>query len=200
MKKIGITGGIGSGKTTICEIFKLLGVAVFQADEVARNLQMNDVNIKKQLIHRFGEDIYAIDGLLNRKKLADRVFSDPKALADLNGIIHPAVRQTFLNWVEMHRNDPYVIYEAAILFESGYVSDFDKIILVMANEEIRIKRVIGRDQTSRSLVEKRIKNQMSDNRKKKLADYVIENNNKELIIPQIIDLDRLLLQANEINV
>jgi len=200
MKKIGITGGIGSGKTTICEIFKLLGVAVFQADEVGRNLQMNDVNIKKQLIHRFGEDIYAIDGLLNRKKLADRVFSDPKALADLNGIIHPAVRQTFLNWVEMHRNDPYVIYEAAILFESGYVSDFDKIILVMANEEIRIKRVIGRDQTSRSLVEKRIKNQMSDNRKKKLADYVIENNNKELIIPQIIDLDRLLLQANEINV
>ena len=192
MKKIGITGGIGSGKTIVCEVFKLLGIAVFHADDEARSLQNKDLQIKKLLTEHFGKQIYLPGGMLDRKKLAGLVFTDSNALAELNAIIHPAVHNSFLKWAENHQDAPYVLYEAAILLESGYVSDFDRNILVLADEKIRIERVIRRDHSSEKLVKQRISNQMPEIQKIKLVDYVIENNNDKLLFPQIIELDKLI--------
>jgi dephospho-CoA kinase len=192
MKKIGITGGIGSGKSTACEIFKLLGVSVFHADDEAKNLQNNNLQIKNYLIELFGEHLYSEDGLLDRKMLAGLIFNDTKALAKVNAIIHPAVRQNFLKWVENKQNDNYVLYEAAILLESGYSVDFDRNILILADEKIRIERVMKRDSISEELVKERIKNQMSDSEKINLVDYVLENSNDKLLIPQIIALDKVI--------
>ena len=192
MKKIGITGGIGSGKSTACEIFKLLSVPVFHADDEARNLQNNDLQIKNQLIKLFGEHIYSEDGLLDRKMLAGLIFNDTKSLAKVNAIIHPTVRQNFLKWVEDKQNENYVIYEAAILLESGYSVDFDRNILILADEKIRIERVMKRDSISEELVKERIKNQMSDIEKINLVDYVLENSDDKLLIPQIIAMDKVI--------
>lgn len=192
MKKVGITGGIGSGKTTVCEIFKLLGIPVFHADDEAKILQNNDLQIKKHLIELFGEQIYSADGIPDRKKMAEVVFTDAKALAGLNAIIHPAVRKAFLKWTEKHLDAPYILYEAAVLIESGYDSDLDRNILVLADEKIRIERVIRRDNSSAKLVKQRILNQMPDIQKIDKVDYIIENNNEKLLIPQIIDLDQLI--------
>jgi len=192
MKKIGITGGIGSGKSTACEIFKLLGVSVFHADDEAKNLQNNNLQIKNYLIELFGEHLYSEDGLLDRKMLAGLIFNDTKALAKVNAIIHPAVRQNFLKWVENKQNDNYVLYEAAILLESGYSVDFDRNILILADEKIRIERVMKRDSISEELVKERIKNQMPDSEKINLVDYVLENSNDKLLIPQIIALDKVV--------
>ena len=197
MKKIGITGGIGSGKTTVCEIFKLLGVAVFHADAEAKKLQDNDVQIKRRLIDLFGEHIYLPDGILDRTKLAKLVFNNKKALSDVNAVIHPAVRKTFLSWVNKYQDAPYVLYEAAILLESGYASDFDSNILILADEKVRIERVIRRDNTSEEMVYQRIINQMPDIQKIKMVDFIIENNNEKLLIPQVIELDKLIRKEDE---
>ncbi len=192
MKKIGITGGIGSGKTTVCEIFKLLGVPVFHADFEAKLLQNNNLQIRDLLSKLFGRQIYSHDGLLDRKKLAGLIFNDSKALANVNAIIHPAVRQSFLKWANIHQNASYILYEAAILLESGYASDFDSNILVLADEKVRIERVIKRDRLSEELVMQRINNQMPDSKKITMVNYIIENNNVKLLFPQIIELDKLI--------
>jgi dephospho-CoA kinase len=197
MKKIGITGGIGSGKTTVCEIFKLLGVPVFHADAEAKYLQNNDLQIKVKLTNLFGQHIYSPDGMLDRKKLAEIIFSDSAALANVNSIIHPAVRYKFLKWADNHQDAPYILYEAAILLESRFASDFDRNILILANEKMRIERVIRRDHTSAELVKQRINNQMPDDKKIRLADFVIENNNKKLLLPQIIELNKLIISDGE---
>jgi len=197
MKKIGITGGIGSGKTTVCEIFKLLGVPVFHADAEAKNLQNNDLQIRELLVNLFGKHIYSLDGMLDRKKLARLIFNDSAALANVNAIIHPAVRQSFQKWTDNHLDSSYILYEAAILLESGYATAFDRNILVLADEKLRIERVIRRDHISKVLVKQRINNQMPDSQKIKIVDYIIENNNEKLLFPQIIELDKLIRSDGE---
>ena len=190
MKKVGITGGIGSGKTTVCEIFRLLGVPVFHADDEARYLQNNYISIRNQLVGLLGADIYLSSGLLDRKKLASLIFNNQELLANVNQIIHPAVRQRFIKWSLEYTNEPYVLYEAAILLESGYSLDFEINVLILADENARIERVTRRDRISGDLVRERIRNQMPDSQKINLVDYIIENNNRQLLIPQIIELDK----------
>jgi dephospho-CoA kinase len=192
MIKVGITGGIGSGKSIVCEVFKILGVPVFLADNVARDLQQNDNQVRSYLINLFGESIYSQGGMLDRKKLAHLIFNNKELMTKVNQIIHPVVRENFDKWAGMHADNEYIIYEAAILFESGYYKDFDLNILVIADENIRIKRVMQRDNSSEESVRQRINNQMKDAEKMKMADYVVENNEKSLLIPQIIELDKVL--------
>ncbi len=198
MKKIGITGGIGSGKTTVCEVFKLLGVPVFHADLEARYLQNNDIQIKYQIRMILGDQAYNRDGILNRHTVSGIIFNDPKALAEVNQIIHPAVRERFVKWCEEHRDAPYVLYEAAILFESGYAPDFDRTILVLADEKARISRVMKRDHVEEEFVKQRISNQMPDSEKISQVDYLIDNDNVSLLFPQILKIDQLIREDGKI--
>jgi dephospho-CoA kinase len=198
MKKIGITGGIGSGKTTICEVFRLLGVPVFHADIVARSLQQNDKNIRKALMGLLGENIYDLNGKLDRNTMASLIFKDKELLKKTNKIIHPAVRENFDLWAAKYCGERYILYEAAILFESGYYKEFDFNILVLADEDLRINRVIKRDNVSEQAVKERIENQMPDQEKIGLANYVLENNEKQLLIPQILELDKVIRDNGKI--
>ena len=186
--KIGITGGIGSGKTIVCEIFKLLGIPVFQADFVAGKLINSDAVIRSELISRYGNDIYQTDRKVNREKLAGIIFNDDAELEKVNKIIHPVVRNEFMNWVK-NQEAEYVIHEAAILFESGFYKMMDAAILVTAPEEMRIERVIKRNGLTRENVVSRIAKQWPDSEKRKFATFELINDNKSLLIPQIIEID-----------
>jgi len=199
MLKVGITGGIGSGKTIVCKVFEQLGVPVYSADAVARELVANDTRIKLKIKECFGSAIYSESGNLDRKKLAEIVFNDKQALEKLNSIVHPAVRSHFLDWLsgieragqEVEKNQsqpPYILKEAAIVFESGAHKDLDAVITVTATDELKIKRVMKRDAITRHEVEQRMKNQMSDEDKIGASDYVINNDDSSLVIPQIIKI------------
>lgn len=170
---IGLTGGIGSGKSTIASFFKELGVPVYIADDRAKQLMEDDESIKKRIIEEFGEKAYD-ESKPNRYYIAQIVFNNPSKLAVLNGIIHPAVRADFDSW-HKRQDAPYVIKEVAILFESGGDQLCDAIISVTAPEEIRIDRVVNRDQTTREAVKDRIKNQWTDQQRIEKSTYVIEN-------------------------
>jgi len=195
---IGVTGGIGSGKTTVCKVFKLLGVPVFEADKTAKKLLDNDQQVKSGLIHLFGENIYTPNGTIDRKKLAGIIFNDKIQLSKMNALVHPAVRRNFKNWVKQHEHFPYVIHEAAILFESGFYKIMDYTILVTAPENERIERVMKRDKVSRQKVEERIKNQFPEEKKQELANLVLMNDNKNLLIPKIIEIDKKLKEDGKI--
>ncbi|GET24766.1 dephospho-CoA kinase [Prolixibacter sp. NT017] len=190
MKQIGVTGGIGSGKSTICEIFRLLGAPVYEADAEAKKLQDENQDIKKGLINLFGSFIYFENGKLDRKKLADFIFSNKSLLKEVNELVHPVVHAHYEHWLTVNGRAPYIIYEAAILFESGFYKNMDEIILVTAPEETRIARVVSRDKLTYEQVKKRIQNQWPEEEKRKLADYIIENNNSNLVIPQVVELDK----------
>lgn len=189
MVKVGITGGIGSGKSTVCKVFKVLGIPVFEADTVAKQLMNANPLIRELLIHLFGESVYQPDQTIDRKYLAGIVFSNPSLLEQLNAIVHPAVQNEFEKWCQTQQS-PYVLHEAAILFESGFYKLMDKTIAVVVNEDERIQRVMKRDKITAELVKQRIRNQLSDDERIKMADFVISNNENELIIPQIIDIDK----------
>lgn len=189
MLKIGITGGIGSGKSTVCRVFSVMGIPVFEADKVARKLMDTDEEIHEKLVRLFGTAVYLPDQTVNRKYLAGIVFKDPSLLTKLNEIVHPVVRKTFFDWCEKQES-PYIIHEAAILFESGFYKMMDKTITVVTSEDERIRRVMKRDGITMELVKERIKNQWSDEERIKLADFVIGNNDDQLIIPQIIEIDK----------
>jgi len=189
MLKIGITGGIGSGKSTVCRVFSVMGIPVFEADKVARKLMDTDEEIHEKLVRLFGAAVYLPDQTVNRKHLAGIVFNDPSLLAKLNEIVHPVVRKTFFDWCEKQQS-PYIIHEAAILFESDFYKMMDKTITVVTSENERIHRVMKRDGITIELVKERIKNQWSDEERIKLADFVIGNNDDQLIIPQIIEIDK----------
>lgn len=191
MKKIGITGGIGSGKTIVSEVFKILGVPVFNSDSEAKYLVDKDPDVKKKLKAAFGNDIYSDTGL-NREKMAGIIFKDKNALEKMNSIVHPAVRKLFNNWCLKHNDLQYVLQEAAILFESGASKQLDKVITVYAPENERINRVMRRNNISRDDVKNRIKNQLSDEEKIKKSDYVIKNFSNYLVIPQVLEIHKQL--------
>jgi len=193
MLTIGITGGIGSGKSTVCKVFGVLGIPVYQADIMAAKLQNEDAAIKKGLINLFGTEIYFEDGLLNRKKLAGIIFGDKLLLEKINNLVHPAVHREFNKWLALWGNkSPYILYEAAILFETGSFRNFDLTILVVADENERLERVVKRDHTTKEEIQRRMNNQLKDKEKIAMADYVIGNNDNQQIIPQILKLDQLL--------
>jgi len=194
MLKIGITGGIGSGKSTISKIFAVLGIEVFYADDAAKQVMTNDPILIDALKQTFGNDAYFSDGSLNRKFIADIVFNNPDELAKLNAITHPAVFRAFDQWLTQVKDVPYVMKEAALMFESGSSKLCDKNILVYAPLEMRINRVMGRDGLSRAEVESRNVRQFTDEQKLKLADYVITNDDSQLVIPQVLALHQQFLQ------
>jgi len=191
MTRNGITCGIGSGKSTICDIFKVLGVQVFHADNVARDLQQTENKIRSGLIDLFGSSIYSQEGMLDRKTLAGLIFNNTALMKEVSRIIHPVVRENFLSWADKHHDEDYILYEAAILFETGFYKDLDYNILVVADENIRIKRVMKRDKISANSVMERINNQMQDEEKIRMADFIIDNNERILVIPQVIKLNDL---------
>ncbi|WP_163325350.1 dephospho-CoA kinase [Draconibacterium mangrovi] len=195
--KIGITGGIGSGKSVICQVFKLLGAPVFEADAWAKKLVNTHPEIKTGLIDWYGPDIYSPNGTIDRKKLAGIIFTDSTQLKKVNELIHPVVRQEFMIWADK-QSSPYVVHEAAILFESGFYKMMDNTILVTAPENMRIDRVTKRDGSTIEAVKERMDKQWSDEQKRKLASKEIKNDNKTLLIPQLIEIDKQLKKYGKI--
>lgn len=191
MIKVGVTGGIGSGKSTVCKVFAALGIPVFEADPVAKELMNTNPELAEQLISLFGPSVYLPDHTIDRKYLARIVFNDSSLLEKLNKVVHPVVRDAFNNWCEKQKA-PYIIHEAAILFESGFYKMMDKTIAVVADESERISRVTKRDELTSEQVHDRIRNQLSDEQRMKLADFVIRNNDNDLIIPQILEIDKMI--------
>ncbi len=190
MIRIGLTGNMGSGKTTVCKIFETLDVPVFYSDIVAKKLY-DRKEVKKSIKSEFGHSVFT-DGIVDFKKLAGIIFNDSGALNFINGLIHPLVFEEYGKWLRQNNNKPYVIHESAILFENGLENNFDKIIVVSCPEEIRINRLLERDNTSVKEIKKRMENQMKDDEKERRADYVIVNDGKKFLIPQIIRLDKEL--------
>lgn len=187
MIKVGLTGGIGSGKTTVCKVFKQLGIPVYHADNQARVLSDTDQEIIGALSGLFGKNIYTPTGL-DRKKLSEFIFTNSDLLHKVNAIIHPKVREDFNSWLNEHNKMMYIIHEAAILFESGLHTLFNKIITVTAPEEIRIRRIMEREAVSEDYVRNIIGNQWPERKKKNLSDYVIVNDQQRMILPQVLEI------------
>ncbi len=192
MLKVGITGGVGSGKTLICRVFEQLGINVYYADTVATGIFYRQ-DIQHKLILAFGTDVLDDSGTVNRKKLASLVFTDKKLLDKLNGIIHPAVAEDTERWTGAHSDSVYVLKEAAILFESGTFTGLDKIITVCSPLEMRYDRMLKREGWKREETELRMKNQWTDEEKIKRSDFVIYNDEQQLILPQVLAIHSNLL-------
>ncbi len=195
MKIIGVTGGIGSGKTIVCNVFSHLGIPVYEADKAVHRLYENQELIAK-VADTISPEVLDKNGKINRKKLSEIVFNDPSKLQQLNKIVHPAVQKDFLDWTEKHKGLSYVIEEAAILFESGAYKNCDKIISVSAPVELRISRVRERDHKSKTEVEQILSRQMPEEERNKRSDYIIYNDEKQMIIPQVLDLHSILSKLN----
>lgn len=193
--KVGITGGIGSGKSTVAKVFEVLGIPVYYADDAAKRLMNEDELLKTELQELFGKETY-IDGKLNRKYLADLVFNDEEKLSLLNSIIHPATLRDSDQWM-MQQSTPYAIKEAALIFESGAQEHLDYVIGVSAPLPARLQRVMKRDHVTREEVKARMEKQLDESIKMRLCDYVITNDEQELVIPQVIKIhEALLLQSD----
>ena len=175
MLKVGITGGIGSGKSTITSLFHDLGVPIYNSDERAKWLLSNDVDLMDQIKILFGQESYS-NNKLNRAHIANIVFQDNDMLKELNAIVHPLVKIDFENWLLLQKKEPLVIKEAAILIESGAYKELDVLIVVLADKKTRIKRVINRDNVSKEDVEKRMETQISDSERLKFANFSVDNN------------------------
>jgi dephospho-CoA kinase len=185
MKCIGLTGGIGSGKTTVARIFNMLNVPVYNSDEAGRKITNINSSVKNAIKEEFGADVFDQNDTLNREKLSAVVFNDTSALAKLNAIIHPAVAQDFKMWCD-NQSSPYVIKETAILFEHGLDKHLDGVIVVEAPDELRIKRVMHRNGITEEAVRKRIQQQLPQDELISRADWVIHNNEEQLLIPQVL--------------
>jgi dephospho-CoA kinase len=190
MVTIGVTGGIGSGKTTVCKVFEWLGIPVYYADLRARWLIENDEHLKSGILSLLGKEVYSTEGKYLSKKVAERVFGNPDLLAQLNQLVHPVVKKDTLEWLTAQKNQqiPYVLKEAALLFESGTYRDLDYILFVSAPLKVRMNRVMQRDGISAADFELRIKSQWPDRRKMKMSDFVIINDGRHSILNQIFQL------------
>jgi dephospho-CoA kinase len=187
--KIGITGGIGAGKSIVCKIFNVLGVPVYDADTRAKWVMSNNNQLKNQLIEAFGEDVYLDNSGLNRAFLSKLVFNNNEKLALLNSIVHPIVAEDFSNWVKSNLQHPFIVKEAALLFETESYLQLDEVILVTAPTELRIARIKSRDpQRSESEIKAIIDKQMSEEEKIKLASHIIVNDESELVTSQVMNL------------
>ena len=195
MLKIGLTGGIGSGKTTIAKVFETLGIPVYFADDKAKYLMNNDALLKASIIQQFGIDAYKNEDL-DRKYLASLVFNDKEKLALLNSLIHPITIRDANEWMNQQKA-PYVIKEAALLFESGAAEQLEYVIGVYAPQHIRIQRVMKRDNLPVEEIMKRISRQIDEEMKMKLCNFVITNNDHHLVIPQIIELDKKFRELSQ---
>ncbi len=192
--RIGITGGIGSGKSIVCEIFQILGVPVYDADSRAKVLMTEDERTVDAIKNSFGLDAYTADGALNKTFLAKIVFNDREKLNILNNIVHPAVGRDFEKWSDSHRTNSYLIKEAALLIESGSYKQLDLLITVTAPEELRITRILKRDpHRTEENIRKIMANQLDEDAKISRSQFVIVNDDKTLLIPQVLNIHRHLL-------
>lgn len=187
MLKIGLTGNIGSGKTLIAKIFSTFGAAVFNSDDEAK-LIMKEERVQKLLIERFGIHILNEENIIDRKLLAQLLFNDKDALNFANNLIHPLVRQNFKDFCIKHANSPCCIYEAAIIIETGYYKNLDRVILVTAPEKLRIQRIVDRDKINEALVKQRMENQWSEDEKIPFADFIIVNDGSKPLVKQCVDV------------
>lgn len=192
MLKVGITGGIGSGKSVVCRVFEALGIPVFYADQAGRFLMEHDAVVIQAVKQLFGSDIYR-GGLLDRQRVSAIVFNQPDKLKALNAIVHPAARRYAIQWMDAQANAPYAIKEAAIFFESGTNVDMDVMIGVSASQKTRLLRAAKRDKLSQEQILARMANQMDEAEKMKRCDYVIINDEHRAILPQILTIHNELL-------
>lgn len=196
MLKVGLTGNIGSGKSLVAEMFSILGVPVYHADQESRKF-LGDPFVKEKILSLFREIVFTATGEIDRHALATIVFSDEKALIKLDSILHPMVIDDFIHWCETIRQHPYIIQEAAIIFESGVAGIFDRIIHVSCPKNIAIERVMKRDRIDANSIVQRMRYQMEDADKAGRSDFVIRNDGTEMIIPQVLSINS---QLSEISV
>ncbi|HHB79192.1 MAG TPA: dephospho-CoA kinase [Saprospiraceae bacterium] len=195
--KIGITGGIGSGKSTVAAIFAVLGIPVYDADSRAKWLMVHQPELVAAIQKLFGAQAYQADGRLNRSHIADIAFNDPQKIQKLNALVHPVVKLDYEQWHDQQNDVPYTLKEAALLFESGSAYELDAVIEVFAAQEIRIQRVRKRNGWTRQHILSRIRHQMPERQKRKLADYVLVNDGKKGLINQVLALDKKLRKRGE---
>ncbi|MCW3122566.1 MAG: dephospho-CoA kinase [Flavipsychrobacter sp.] len=194
MLKVGITGGIGSGKSIVCQVFTTLGIPVFNADDAARYLMENDAALISQISELLGDDVYT-DGKLNRSRVSELIFQERNKLQALNSLVHPATIRYGKRWMDS-QDAPYSIKEAAIFFESGSNKDMDMMVGIFAPKEVRLQRAMKRGESSQGQVLAIMNKQMDEEEKMKLCDHVITNDDKKAIIPQVLQLHQLLLSRH----
>jgi len=191
MLRIGITGGIGSGKTTVCSIFQELNIPVYSADQRAKELMVESAKLREKISSLFGSEAYS-DNVLNRIHIAEQAFQNPDLLQQLNDAVHPAVVQDFDDWARHQEEEgqTYVLKEAALMYESGSYKDLDAVITVSAPESLRIERSMKRDGVSRDKIVERLNKQWTEDQRLEKADYVIVNDGQEALIPQVLNLHK----------
>ena len=187
-KIIGITGGIGSGKSLVCKIFSTMNIPIYDADSRAKYLINNDLSLKNSIKNLLGDNSYAPSGEYNRKWVASQVFNNPDLLKQLNSLVHPCVHKDAHDWVKKYSNSPFLLYEAALMKAAGDNNFFDKVIVVNAPIDLRIKRIRARDKRSEQEIKDIIARQIADEERLKIADYVIENDDKKPVLEQVLAL------------
>ncbi len=194
MKIVGITGGIGSGKSIACAVFRKLGIPVYEADKAVHELYENSSELAEKIGKQISADAVDKNGKVNRKKLGEIVFSEEAKLKKLNEIVHPLVRAEFQKWIQAQKGFPYLLKEAAILYESGANEDCDKVIAVSAPVELRISRIRERDHKSKAEIESIMAKQMSEEERNSKSDFIIYNDEKQMMIPQILKIHAALIK------
>lgn len=193
--KLGITGGIGSGKSLVCHLLEIMGVPIYISDAETKQLMLTDTCIREGLISLLGDEAYVGESL-NKPLLASYLFASKEHASCMNAIIHPRVKEDFRRWADVHRHAPIVAIESAILIESGFAGEVDAIVMVYAPEDVRISRAMKRDDASREQIESRIRSQMDDEAKRRGSHYVILNDGKTPLIPQVLSLLELVTSNN----